>query len=399
MYLSVFNPDNDLALGNNSAYYQAPESVLKMASDLAVLPQWYETDSEDCIVLVSDVDSIYNWAEGLPIFFQIQCQDTKERTSLSFDRIRPWGWNKALLKRIQDDGLVVSELPDNSYIEKLRMLSSRQRAVELLSSFPTRSSLCGTSKVCFSIADIEDAAGNFSGEWNAERKLLKIPWSGSGKGLRWTSKDIDTSLRNWCLHVLHSQHALIIEPYYCREVDFAMEFVAKEDGIVQFCCYSLFHTNESGAYKGNILMKDSEIEDFLKKYVSSSILTEVKTHLESQLTFLLAGSYVGVLGIDMMICRFDDAPIYRLHPCVEINLRMNMGIVANRIYNRWIYKGSKGVYKVDYFKSPELLKIDHEYQISKYPIVVEDNKIKQGYLSLSPVSHDTLYRAAIWIEE
>ena len=40
MYLYLFNPDNDLALGNNSPYYQPPASARQMAADLAVLPAW-----------------------------------------------------------------------------------------------------------------------------------------------------------------------------------------------------------------------------------------------------------------------------------------------------------------------------------------------------------------------
>ena len=39
---------------------------------------------------------------------------------------------------------------------------------------------------------------------------------------------------------------------------------------------------------------------------------------------MLAGKYIGPLGVDMMIV----APHFTLHPCVEINLRRTMGHVA-----------------------------------------------------------------------
>src|SRR5699024_12144097 len=36
-----------------------------------------------------------------------------------------------------------------------------------------------------------------------------------------------------------------------------------------------------------------------------------------QLKDLTKGNYKGYLGVDMMICRFMEAPHFRIHPCVE----------------------------------------------------------------------------------
>lgn len=48
----------------------------------------------------------------------------------------------------------------------------------------------------------------------------------------------------------------------------------------------------------------------------------------------LGTEYAGYLGVDMMICRFALLPEFRIHPCVEINLRMNMGLVSRMLYDR-----------------------------------------------------------------
>lgn len=41
MELYVFNPDADMALGNNEENYMAPATIRRMAEDLALLPVWY----------------------------------------------------------------------------------------------------------------------------------------------------------------------------------------------------------------------------------------------------------------------------------------------------------------------------------------------------------------------
>ena len=40
----------------------------------------------------------------------------------------------------------------------------------------------------------------------------------------------------------------------------------------------------------------------------------------------------------------DEAPVYRIHPCVEINLRMNMGVVAWLLTDRYLAADAEGVF-------------------------------------------------------
>lgn len=36
-----FNPEQDMALANNTPYYKMPAEIGRMADDLAVLPAWF----------------------------------------------------------------------------------------------------------------------------------------------------------------------------------------------------------------------------------------------------------------------------------------------------------------------------------------------------------------------
>ena len=46
---------------------------------------------------------------------------------------------------------------------------------------------------------------------------------------------------------------------------------------------------------------------------------KLRDRLERELSFRFGTIYNGYLGVDMMICRFPESPVYRIHPCVEIN--------------------------------------------------------------------------------
>jgi len=60
--------------------------------------------------------------------------------------------------------------------------------------------------------------------------------------------------------------------------------------------------------------------------------------------------------VDMMVCRSDKENGYRVHPCVEINMRMNMGVVARLFYDRFVALGSKGCFAVEYVPDNETLR-------------------------------------------
>jgi hypothetical protein len=56
------------------------------------------------------------------------------------------------------------------------------------------------------------------------------------------------------------------------------------------------------------------------------------------------GQYQGIVGIDMMVVRGG-----LIHPCVEINLRMNMGVVAMKLYEEGLTSLSRSLYGGHYF--------------------------------------------------
>ena len=395
MYLYLFNPDNDMAMGNNSAYYRAPASALKMASDLACLPAWLAPPGES-LIAVPQKETVRQWMSRQDLAPDVEWT-TPEEGIHACRAIRPWGWNTALVNRLKQMNAAESLLPDDTQVARIRQLSSRVRAVELLSGMAGTAGTCGASRACGSLEEIDATVKTGHDEWQTPHRLLKAPWSGSGKGIRRIDeRGMDVPTRNWCRRLLATQQAVIVEPRYRRMTDFAMEFYADKENGVSFIGYSLFQTDEKGTYRGNLLMSDERIMTELSRYVPTNLLEEVKATLQARLSTLLHGDYAGCLGVDMMICRFDSEPCYRLHPCVEINLRMNMGVVAHGIYARWIAAGSEGIFRVEHFSSAEQLQADHRMQKEVHPLTVRDGRIIEGYLPLTPITADSVYRAAVW---
>ena len=372
----LFNPENDMALASGSPYYMAPANIKKMAADLSALPAWYALPGSG--VLVSDERRrewmLQEYGSMLEVDWMLEVPE-------SCDRICPWGWNPALLRRLGELGVPDGSLLSKEQMSKLRTLSSRQMAVELLPRLRVEQTL-GESNLFTSLENLK------AFEAKGERILLKSPWSGSGKGIRMLEDLSDPSVYGWAKRVISSQGAIVVEPYYNKVVDFAMEFyVGHED--VSFVGYSLFETDCRGIYKGNVLASNAMIEEELSVYVSLDVLASVRERCLKELGRIYQGVYEGYLGVDMMICREGNE--YLAHPCVEVNLRMNMGVVSRILYDRFLPDGTKGTYVIEYFSCQGDALSFHECMKRDFPLIKDDKRIKSGYLSLSPVFQETSY--------
>lgn len=391
--LYIFNPEHDLALASGEANYMAPASARRMASELALLPMWYA--EEESAVLAS---SAYNMdyikrMQALPGLSVHLLTELELASGQDWD-IRPWGWDVALRKRLS--GLGVSEvlLPSMEQLDGWREYSHRSKAVSLLPELQLNEYFCGES---YYLKTQEAWKAFVEGR---ESCLLKAPLSGSGKGLNWCKGIFTPFISGWCARVATLQGGVIAEPIYNKVEDFAMEFYSDGAGEVTFAGYSLFHTGKSGMYEGNRLLSNGNIRRLLSQYVPLDALVLLENRLKCRLSALIGSVYKGYLGVDMMICRFpeDSKPIFRIHPCVEINLRMNMGVVARLLYDRYLHPDSIGSFVIDYQPSEGQALKEHERMSANYPLEIKAGKVYSGYLPLVPVHKRSCYRAWILVD-
>jgi|LSQX01.2.fsa_nt_gb hypothetical protein len=387
----IFNPENDLALANFSPHFTAPASALKMRRDLAMLPLWYALH-EVLIIAEGDLNSklLSELKEVLPINSSLISY--AQIGDYPHCKVKPWGWNPSIRKELIQLGINEQLLPSLKDIELLRNYSSRQNAVKLLEELKLfNSKFCGES---FCYTDINQLLSYLSRTKGDQ--VLKMPYSGSGKGIVWLKGAITDKQTDWCRRVIKMQGGVVVEPALNKVQDFAMEFEMTNSDI-QFLGYSLFRSAPSGAYLGNVLLSDEEIENKLSTYIERSQLLELKDILKAKLSNCFP-SYRGYFGVDMMVCKTDEA-FYQIQPCVEVNMRMNMGIVAHRINERFVYPKSTGLFSINFYKKEGEAQSNSLTMQAEHPLVIKDGKIKRGYLSLTPVDEHTQYTATIAIKE
>ena len=385
--MHLFNPENDLALANFSVNYTPPASAVKIADDLAVLPAWYAPDEAKVIAsTVQNEPFLSRWKESFPL--RVSLVPLSSISLFPKEKIIPWGWNPALRKRLLDAGATKESLPSMEELKQLRSDSGRQNAIHILNELKAENNgFCGESYFFSVVDDLLHFLHSRNGD-----HVLKMPNSGSGKGLSWVKGKITDKQTDWCRRVIHEQGGLVAEPVLIKIEDFAMEFNLA-DNKAEFIGYSLFQSTSSGAYRGNFLMPQTDMEERLSEYTGPELLRQLRKSLAEKLSRQFP-TYSGYLGVDMMVCKTDTG--YRVQPCVEINLRMNMGIVAHIFYNRFVKTGSTGKFTVDFFKKTGEALTFQQRMSTDFPLIIENGRIVSGFLSLTPVSEQTQYLAYVF---
>jgi hypothetical protein len=390
----IFNPGHDLALANGSVSFVPPLAVQQMQFDLSLLPLWYA--SEGAIVLsddehAADYLSLLNGTLSSFGSRQLSVQSSHGLQDeclphISY-RAHPWGWDKSVRAYLSRCGIAMADMPGDEELDAIKWSSSRERAVELLPHLQMNDNYIGSSFYFRDIASCSRFAASHSA------CVFKAPLSGSGKGLLWHADGVFSSpFERWCARQLSTQGGVVAEPIYNKVYDVAVEVIMDEAGKASFAGYSFFNTTPTGVYRHNMLVPDNFRAD---TFCMQSIAHDLLPHLLLQIEKMFAHRYCGCLGIDMMICADSDGKPQLIHPCVEINARMTMGIVAHAIYNRYVSREVHGEFHVGYHKKEGEALCFHRSMSEKYPLRIEAGQIVYGYLSLVPVYQKT--HSSAWI--
>jgi hypothetical protein len=247
--------------------------------------------------------------------------DKRALAKLAVGQVEPWGWDLALRSFLLRYGVPSEVIPSEQQIAVIRDLSHRKTAVVLLRSLAMKGTV-GESVVL----ETPEAVALQVQRWG--RVVVKAPWSSSGRGIRFVDTVLDDYKTRWLRNVLDRQGSVVVEPYYDKVKDFAMEFQSDGCGSVICLGLSLFQTS-NGAYTGNILASEEEKRKMISRYVSTDLLDVVQMSICQLLGPIFKDRYQGPFGIDMMLVNGKSSNgKCLLHPCVEINLRRTMGHVA-----------------------------------------------------------------------
>lgn len=295
----LFFPSHDIALGNGVRHFNPPAAAVSLQNDLAWLAEI--------------------WNKGL-------------------DSPLPWGWDWDTREYIARHlGIKRCNLPDDSQLEALRQLSSRRSSITILRAL-------GYEKNLPQYLTNEQELTDFVMRMDKESHdfVLKTPWSSSGRGLIRSTVTPRSIMMTRAMSTVRKMGGIMAERWHDKVQDFAMLFFIGHDG-VSFVGYSLFDNEESGTYRQGYLLSNDEIERRLS--VPVGILHTLRGKLKMVMDEMFSSFFnlpwqVGFAGIDMIT--YHNSSQTDVFPCIELNLRCTMGVVARLWFDQHMTDGQTG---------------------------------------------------------
>lgn len=278
MQLCIFNPEHDLCIAKGRAHYVPPRSAVEFARRDAGIMSVLYPEAECC--------SVYELSGG---------------QALQATEVVAWGWNAVVRYELQKRGVDVALLPTDEAIATIRELQHRSTVLPL-------------QQDCHEVHSVTEMDALLC---EREHWVMKAPWSGAGRGLRWVHGSLTAIDRDWLLKTVAAQRCVIAEPRRDVVADVALEYMSGN-----FTGYSYFKTG-SGVYKENVMWTDARIVEAFQE----TSLRQTTAHIEEWLAANVWPRYRGPLGVDLMVCADGSVHV------AEMNFRHTMGMVAHAKIN------------------------------------------------------------------
>ena len=360
--IHLFNPENDLALAFGGSNYTPPANALALHNAGAALPLFYGESGD--MVIGSEIDK--SWVAemvdrfdlGVSLFdgyYPLECEAS------------PWGWSLDARRQLEQAGVNQNALISPEQIECLRQLSHRRLTVDVMAQ------LAQVLPFEIPAQPIGATTGQQVLDYHKEHGgcYVKLPWSSSGRGVFDASGLTDDALLSRVKGMINRQGSVMCEQRLDKVEDFAMLFYS--DGVqVKRVGYSAFYNEHGASYGGNIVANDEILGRRLGRIVGEDRLRLISEALQSILTSIIAPHYKGYFGVDMLA--YTDGSQVLVAPCVEINLRMTMGVVAWRLAQTVLADGLTARFSVSYGGSVQPARM----------AAIENNRLIAGTVSLIP---------------
>lgn len=382
-----FNPTCELSIANGSFSYMPPLLLQEMERDLSILP--FAFGAETDFVLVENLPSagfvqkLKDAGFVLPTFCHIA--DIESLPAGSIGNIYPWGWSPAAhfkLKNLKEkctDEFKAS--PVFNWKKEHQLLFERSTSLSFLGEILNNNppdwfidrSLTGVKVT--SCEEIESLLENHL------PMVIKAPISSSGRGIQIIRrKKLNMSKRQWISGILKQQNYLIAEPFLEKQTDLSFQFQVMPNSEIDYLGFSIFETNSNGQYKGTLIHPDLKIILPGKNAVELEEIIRTTANVISKALkkSVFANLYRGYLGVDALI--FKDQERLMIQPCIEINSRMNMGVLSLFLEKK-IHPDTRGQFELFYGSPGEYHHMEKE-QTRLYPPKFKDGKLCSGFLSL-----------------
>lgn len=395
-----FNASCEMAVANGTNSFTPPAFIQRFEQELELLPL-YLANPEDILLVKKNPSEAFQerLAHLMPHSAKTK---TFEELNLCIsdnnpvNNLLPWGWSPAEHRLLNPFKAHCSsnfkEQPNAQWKPDHKELYSRKTALGILKQFinHTKYSELFIDKdkqpcIATSLEDIE----KLQQKWNA--LVIKAPWSSSGRGLIILKHEkIDNTYFKWIKGSIAKQGYVMVEPYFNKILDLSFHYEIKAKSSIKHLGNASFNTNEGGQYIGNNIQHLPEsLTPKQRAFLSSDLFKEINQQLiEGIKNSVLFDNYHGVLGVDALFYT-DAIGAFKINPCMEINLRQNMGTLALKI-RQLLHPKAKGIWQVKYFtgkQTHQAFEFDTSMQ-KKHPLIYSEGSIIKGYLPLlEPYEH------------
>ena len=321
--IHIFNPETDFALALGRKQYSPPKAIVEFRKSMALFPAMFARRGDAILLIDNHDEAELAKREGHDVALR------KEVTILTPEMIpghmalhpdvlvMPWGWNHSLLRMLSSYGIPRNLKKSESEIHVLRDLAHRRTTIPF-NRFIADALPYLHPSIPSEFNDTDEAIDFLTANGKA---YFKSPWSSSGRGVINSDGMTTDAIRRWIAGCIKRQGSVMAEIARNRTGDFASEWWCS-NGHAEYIGLSLFDTSAEGRYLGNRILSQRELQKriaTLSPQWNDDVIESQRLAIDS----LIAPHYNGPVGIDMFSTVEGD-----LNPCVEINLRLTMGLAA-----------------------------------------------------------------------
>jgi len=399
----IFNATCEMAISNGTVSFMPNRILTRFEQDLDILPICYAESGD--VILVNQIpdtkflESLQDVGISIPRF-ELFPQTLTDKAFLKEEKasLKPWGWSPRIHHQLAPFKSQCSQAyldqPNAYWKTEHKGLYSRKLALECLDHITSNSP---SNKyiprdifpvICTKQSEVEE----LQNKW--QQVVIKSPWSSSGRGLQVLRKAfINKSVEQALGGVLKSQGYLMVEALVDKQLDFSVQFHSDGKGKLEFLGFGFFDTNDNGQYQANYIGYTPNLfNQSLGNEEQELLVTDIEKALKKH---NIANEYCGYLGIDCMLF-LDTEGEMKVQPCLEINLRYNMGTIAIKL-NPYIHSKSKGTFNI--YADPKSDFVSFSKKMTQeHPFEMKDGKWFKGYLPLTSPNQDKLFGAYIFLD-
>jgi len=389
-----FNASCEMAVGNGLPTYTAPEFIRQFEKELELLPL-YLAGKSDYLLLENPpseqfLENISVIKPELPQLFTQKQLLKALQNNLPLNGLKPWGWSPAEHKLLEVYkpfcSMKFSMQSNSTWKADHKELYSRKTALNLLFEFidhAENKELFVSEEYLPQICKTIDEVETLMLKWR--NLVVKAPWSSSGRGLIVLCQgDFHPTYKKWINGVIKGQGYAMVEPMLDKVCDLSFHYEIKENKEVKFLGQASFSTTVGGQYIGNNVQPfPKNLSAEIYKFMDAENINTIKSGLQKALqNSNIFRNYTGVLGIDVLLYKTESGEL-KFQPCLEINLRQNMGTVALAIRNL-LPENSEGMWQIKYFSEKDSnISLDFHRQMQKKHLqIVQNGNLAKGYLPL-----------------